>query len=483
MAFPSWPDSGPTSSSASCSSCGRPRACSGGRWSRPRTASRSSSTRVRPRRTAGPASITSSPGRSRISSAASTRCRGGGHPDRGLGHARPAGRDRGREGARAQREEGHRGVRRREFNAPAGRACSSTSPTGSAVRPHRLLAGLRASVHHLQQRVHRDGLVAAAPPAREATCCTGATGCCRTARAAARCCRAMSSRSATRRSRTSRSTSRFRWRRDRRRELLVWTTTPWTLLSQRRGGRAPGPRVRRVQRGRPRAASSPRPAPGRCRAAPPRAPDCRARSGAHVSGQRAGRAALPSAARGGPAAAEDRPAGWSCSGDFVTAEDGSGLVHMAPAFGADDYAAGQRARAGAGPAGRRRRDVPRHDLARDRGQAGHRTRDQRPDHPPAQGRDGRWHLRHRTSTLPALLALHEQADLLRARQLVRADIGREGADARAQPAGQLASARGRRRAGSASGWRTTWTGRSRGTATGARRCRCGSAIATRRTWT
>jgi len=28
--------------------------------------------------------------------------------------------------------------------------------------------------------------------------------------------------------------------------------------------------------------------------------------------------------------------------DFVTAEDGSGLVHMAPAFGADDYAAGQQ---------------------------------------------------------------------------------------------------------------------------------------------
>ncbi len=28
--------------------------------------------------------------------------------------------------------------------------------------------------------------------------------------------------------------------------------------------------------------------------------------------------------------------------DFVTAEDGSGVVHMAPAFGADDYAAGQR---------------------------------------------------------------------------------------------------------------------------------------------
>ncbi len=30
------------------------------------------------------------------------------------------------------------------------------------------------------------------------------------------------------------------------------------------------------------------------------------------------------------------------AGDFVTAEDGSGIVHMAPAFGADDYAAGQK---------------------------------------------------------------------------------------------------------------------------------------------
>ena len=30
------------------------------------------------------------------------------------------------------------------------------------------------------------------------------------------------------------------------------------------------------------------------------------------------------------------------AGDFVTAEDGSGIVHMAPAFGSDDYAVGQR---------------------------------------------------------------------------------------------------------------------------------------------
>src|SRR6185503_19334259 len=28
--------------------------------------------------------------------------------------------------------------------------------------------------------------------------------------------------------------------------------------------------------------------------------------------------------------------------DFVSADDGSGVVHMSPAFGADDYAAGRR---------------------------------------------------------------------------------------------------------------------------------------------
>ena len=30
------------------------------------------------------------------------------------------------------------------------------------------------------------------------------------------------------------------------------------------------------------------------------------------------------------------------AGDFVTADTGSGMVHMAPAFGADDYAAGRK---------------------------------------------------------------------------------------------------------------------------------------------
>ena len=39
---------------------------------------------------------------------------------------------------------------------------------------------------------------------------------------------------------------------------------------------------------------------------------------------------------------EDLQNGWTVVGeDFVKAGDGTGIVHMAPAFGADDYAAGQ----------------------------------------------------------------------------------------------------------------------------------------------
>lgn len=40
---------------------------------------------------------------------------------------------------------------------------------------------------------------------------------------------------------------------------------------------------------------------------------------------------------------QHRGGGWTVVGeDFVSAEDGTGIVHMAPAFGSDDYAAGRR---------------------------------------------------------------------------------------------------------------------------------------------
>jgi len=44
-----------------------------------------------------------------------------------------------------------------------------------------------------------------------------------------------------------------------------------------------------------------------------------------------------------PISDEERSRGWRVvEEDFVSAEDGSGIVHLAPAFGADDYAAGKR---------------------------------------------------------------------------------------------------------------------------------------------
>ena len=91
----------------------------------------------------------------------------GGHPHRRLGHPRAAGRDRGREGAQAQRQEGHRDLRRRGVQrARADERVQVPVRLGDAVGPHRLLARLRAPVRHVQQRVHRDGVVAAAPAAR-----------------------------------------------------------------------------------------------------------------------------------------------------------------------------------------------------------------------------------------------------------------------------------------------------------------------------
>ncbi|HET9948638.1 MAG TPA: class I tRNA ligase family protein, partial [Longimicrobiales bacterium] len=45
----------------------------------------------------------------------------------------------------------------------------------------------------------------------------------------------------------------------------------------------------------------------------------------------------------GAAGAERTPNAWTVlPGDFVTAEDGTGIVHLAPAFGADDFAMGQK---------------------------------------------------------------------------------------------------------------------------------------------
>ena len=210
---------------------------------------------------------------------------------------------------------------------------------GESLRPNRLLARLRASLHHLQQPVYRKRLVVAAAIAPAEPAVPAATGCCRTVPVVAPFFPVTSWPSATRRSPPTRCMSRFPSRDDPQRELLVWTTTPWTLLSN----------VAVAVR-----------------------PDLE--YGEYAVGDRriilaTARADLPSGTQRGAPSFRELGAlrtfpGVSSSGsgigahsrwflfrrigaarvvigaDFVTADDGSGLVHLAPAFGADDFQAG-----------------------------------------------------------------------------------------------------------------------------------------------
>ena len=95
----------------------------------------------------------------------------------GLGHPRPAGRDRGREGARAQRQEGHRDARRRGVQRPraeervpatrpTGRSCRTGSATGSttSTRTSRAATSTSRAVWWLLRRLHERELLVPRPP-------------------------------------------------------------------------------------------------------------------------------------------------------------------------------------------------------------------------------------------------------------------------------------------------------------------------------
>ncbi|HXE57172.1 MAG TPA: isoleucine--tRNA ligase [Gemmatimonadales bacterium] len=140
------------------------------------------------------------------------------------------------------------------------------------------------------------------------------------------------------------------------RRLLVWTTTPWTLLSNVAVAVHPDLEYGEYRVGdrtlifaTARASALLEPAEGAAergsaaqprlvlRGAKDRIPVERVRvvPGRELVGLRYHRplelVPLPG----------DKQARVVIAADFVTAEDGSGLVHLAPAFGADDYAAGQ----------------------------------------------------------------------------------------------------------------------------------------------
>ncbi|MDO8502447.1 MAG: isoleucine--tRNA ligase [Gemmatimonadaceae bacterium] len=125
-----------------------------------------------------------------------------------------------------------------------------------------------------------------------------------------------------------------------RRRILVWTTTPWTLVSN--VALAVHPDLEYVELTK-------------------RAGDrsetillAASRAGAVLGEDYTDRWETVGTLRGSELAGMRyaRPLDWAKFGDgahevivaetFVSADDGTGVVHMAPAFGADDYAAGQR---------------------------------------------------------------------------------------------------------------------------------------------
>ena len=123
------------------------------------------------------------------------------------------------------------------------------------------------------------------------------------------------------------------------RELLVWTTTPWTLLSNVAVAVHPELEYGEYEVGGRRLILA------TARAGLASGPERGARSFGELGARRVfpGRELVGLRYRRPLDVVplpDDRASRVVVPGDFVTAADGSGLVHMAPAFGADDYQAG-----------------------------------------------------------------------------------------------------------------------------------------------
>ena len=84
-----------------------------------------------------------------------------GAPEGRLGHARPAGGNRGGEAARLQAQGGYRSVRRRGVQpANAANRSGNTRPTGNSMTEQMgYWVDLTASLRHVRERLHRIGLV------------------------------------------------------------------------------------------------------------------------------------------------------------------------------------------------------------------------------------------------------------------------------------------------------------------------------------
>ena len=254
---------------------------------------------------------------------------------------------------------------------------------------------------------------------------------------------------------------------DRDVDLLVWTTTPWTLPSN--VGAAVGPHVDYV---RVRAPEGGRDLVHGARPRRRRARRRRRRSSATVAVAElvGARYEPPFTLRRG----RGRRAFTVVADDFVTIDDGSGIVHLAPAFGEIDREIGEREGL---PIVNPVNDAARFDRRGRRAVRGQVREGRRPRRSSTRSRAaGKLVARRRLHALvPALLALRHAAHLLGQAHVVRAHVGAQGRAARARTRRSTGTPSTSSTAASATGSRTTSTGRSRATATGARRSRCGAA--------
>ena len=214
----------------------------------------------------------------------------------------------------------------------------------------------------------------------------------------------------------------------------MWTTTPWTLVSNAAVAVDPDLTVRARARtdadGRRRRRSWPR----RCvdaRCSGERAPRCSTRfPGASWSAPRYEPpfAFIPASAYG-PKGHTVLPA------DFVTADDGTGLVHTAIAFGEDDFRLGEQQGLKVVNPVAARRHLRRADRPL-RGSLGQGRRPG-PDRGPARPRQAAAR-RGLRALLPALLALRHAAAVLRQAVVVHRHQPDQGSAAGRQRDGQLA---------------------------------------------
>ncbi len=129
-------------------------------------------------------------------------------------------------------------------------------------------------------------------------------------------------------------------------ELLIWTTTPWTLPGNVAVALAPEVEYVRA-RANPEARSGAQGNPGAGQAEAEKSVYVLAAAlvervlgeGTEILGRFLGRALVNSTYEG-PIFPTGQPGGFPViAADFVTTDDGTGLVHIAPAFGEDDFEA------------------------------------------------------------------------------------------------------------------------------------------------